>query len=128
MNALLPSLRTTLIASAFAVVANVTAAPPSIAQYGPLAVAPGKTVELTLSGQSLLDVRSLWTSFASRTEFVTGAENSQSGATLVCRITLPRDEQVGVGAMRLVTGEGVSNPILGMVDDLPSVAEGVENH
>jgi hypothetical protein len=130
MNDRLSTFRTFLIASEFAVVASVaTAAPPSIGQYGPFAVAPGKTVELTLSGLNLLNPRSLWTSFASRTEFVAAdAESSQTGATLICRITVPRDEQVGVGAMRLVTAEGVSNPILAMVDDLPSVAASGENH
>ena len=33
-------------------------------------------------------------------------------------MTVPRGEQVGIGAVRVVTGEGVSNPILVMLDDL----------
>ncbi len=52
----------------------------------------------------------------------------QKGEKLVCRVTVPREEQVGIGAMRLVTGEGVSNPVLVMFDDLPTVAEASDNH
>ena len=122
-------LRTLLCACASAVAVYAYAAPPSLGQCKPLAAAPGKTIELTLTGANLLNPRSLWTSFASRTEFVpSDSEAAQKGETLLCRITVPRDEQVGIGAMRLVTGEGVSNPILAMVDDLPSVAEATDNH
>ena len=112
-----------------AAVAPLRAAPPQIARFSPLALMPGKTVELTLHGQNLLDARSLWTSFASRCEFVAGDdEASKKGEKLLCRVTSPREEQVGVGAMRLVTGEGVSNPILVMLDDLPTVVESENNH
>src|SRR5829696_3420473 len=130
MNNLFSILRAFLIANAFTVVVNVTtAAPPIIGQCVPLAVAPGKTVELSLSGQNLLNPRGLWTSFASRTEFVAAdTGSSQTGATLACRITVPRDEQIGVGAVRLITAEGVSNPILAMVDDLPSLTGVEDNH
>lgn len=112
-----------------AAVAPLRAAPPQIAQFGPLALTPGKTVEFTLHGQSLLDARSLWTSFASRCEFVAGDdEASKKGEKLLCLVTVPRDEQVGIGAMRLVTGEGASNPILVMLDDLSTVVESENNH
>jgi hypothetical protein len=121
--------RTLLCTFALVLTANAIAAPPSLGPCKPTAAAPGKTIELTLTGANLLNPRSLWTSFASRTEFVTSdSEAAQKGETLLCRITVPRDGQVGVGAMRLVTGEGVSNPILAMVDDLPSVAEATDNH
>ena len=43
-------------------------------------------------------------------------------------MTVPRDEQVGIGALRVVTGEGVSNPILVMLDDLPTAVETSDNH
>jgi hypothetical protein len=86
-------------------------------------------VELTLHGQSLQDPRRLWTTFAARTEFLAPTdENAQKGEKLLCRMTIPRDEQVGIGALRLVTGEGVSNPLLVMLDDLPTTAEASDNH
>lgn len=129
MNRLLAILRAFLCVCASAAAVDATAAPPTLGPCKPLAAAPGKTIELTLTGANLLNPRTLWTSFASRTEFVpSDAESAQKGETLLCRITVPRDEQVGVGALRLVTGEGVSNPILAMVDDLPSSAEAADNH
>jgi hypothetical protein len=105
------------------------AAPPQITQFDPLALAPGKTVDLAIRGQNLQDARTLWTSFAARCEFVaTDDESTKKGEKLVCRVTVPRGEQVGFGAMRLVTSEGVSNPILVMLDDLPTVPEASDNH
>lgn len=105
-------------------VREACATPPQIAQFGPYALAPGKPVELTLRGQNLQDPRGVWTSFASRCEFAIGAdEASQKGEKLICRMVVPRSEQVGIGALRVVTGEGVSNPVLIMLDDLPTLSE-----
>ena len=105
------------------------AAPPQIAHYTPLGLTPGKTVELTLSGQNLQDPRSLWTTFAARCEFVPATDEiAKKGERLVCQVTIPRDEQIGIGALRVVTGEGVSNPVLIMLDDLASIIEAPDNH
>src|SRR6187200_842585 len=94
------------------------AAPPQITQFDPLALAPGKTVEFVLRGQNLKDPRTLWTTFAARSEFLPPAdEPAKKGERLACRVTVPRDEQVGVGAVRVVTSEGISNPIPIMLDD-----------
>jgi hypothetical protein len=109
--------------------AILRAAPPQIAQFGPFALAPGKTNDLTLRGQSLQGARSIWATFPTRCEFLPAADESdQKGEKLVCRLTLPREAQVGIGALRLVTAEGVSNPILVMLDDLPTAAESPDNH
>jgi hypothetical protein len=114
---------------ALATLQPLGAAPPQIAQFDPLALPPGKTVEFAILGQNLQDARTLWATFANRCEFLPAAdESSRKGEKLVCRMTVPRDEQVGVGAMRVVTGEGVSNPILVMLDDLPTIAEASDNH
>lgn len=105
------------------------AAPPQVAQFGPFALAPGKTNDFTLRGQNLQAARSIWATFPTRYEFLPPADESdQKGEKLVCRLTLPREAQVGIGALRVVTGEGVSNPILVMLDDLPTVAEASDNH
>jgi hypothetical protein len=105
------------------------AAPPQIAQLSPLALAPGKTTDITIHGQHLLNPRSLWTTFAARCEFQPAEdESAQKGEKLVCKVTVPREEQVGIGALRVVTAEGVSNPVLVMLDDLPTVAETSDNH
>jgi hypothetical protein len=118
-----------LVAIALAVASPVSAAPPQIARISPLALSPGKTLELTFTGQNLAAATSLWTSFAARCEFLPAAdETTQKGERLVARVTVPRDEQVGVGAVRLVTSEGVSNPVLVMLDDLATVAEAAAHH
>ncbi len=109
--------------------APLRAAPPRLSHFEPQALAPGKTVELTLNGQNLQAPRSLWATFAARCEFVPATDDAaKKGEKLVCHVTVPRDAQVGVGALRLATGEGVSNPILIMLDDLPTVAESSDNH
>jgi hypothetical protein len=108
---------------------QLAAAPPQIASFDPLALAPGKSIDITIRGQNLLDARSLWTTFATRCEFLPADDDvAKKGEKLVCRITVPREEQVGIGAMRVVTGEGVSNPVLVMLDDLRSLAEASDNH
>jgi hypothetical protein len=94
-----------------------------------MALMPSESIEFTIRGQNLLDARSLWTSFTSRCEFLPASDEAgQKGEKLLCRITVPREEQVGIGAIRVVTGEGVSNPVLVMLDDLRSVAEASDNH
>ncbi|NOZ38736.1 MAG: hypothetical protein GXP24_00745 [Planctomycetes bacterium] len=105
------------------------AAPPQLARVSPLAVAPGKTVDFALHGKHLLQPQRMWTTFAARTEFaVAEDESSKKGEKLFCHVTVPRDEQVGICAVRVVTMGGVSNPILLMVDDLRSVSEATDNH
>ena len=109
--------------------APLAAAPPQIAQFEPLALAPGKSVELTVHGQGLQGPRSLWTTFAARSDFLPATDEiGGKGEQLICRVTVPRDEQVGIGAFRVVTGEGISNPVLIMLDDLPTAAESSDNH
>lgn len=104
-------------------------APPQISFLQPLALKPGETTELHLFGQNLQDARQLWTTFVSRCEFAPASdETSQKGEKTVCLVTVPRNAQVGIGALRLVTSEGVSNPLLLMLDDLRSVAESSDNH
>lgn len=116
-----------LIVAAFA--GALGASPPQIAQFDPLALKPGKTTEFSIRGQNLKNARTLWTTFANRCEFLPATDDSsRTGEKLVCRVTLPRDAQVGIGALRVVTGEGISNPILVMVDDLGTIAEGSDNH
>lgn len=118
-----------ILLAASTCVASLCAAPPQIAKINPLALTPGKTVELTFSGQNLRDAHSLWTSFSARCEFAAAdGEPANNGERLTGRATVARGEQVGVGALRLVTGEGVSNPVLIMLDDLASVTESPNNH
>src|SRR5712671_4861958 len=80
--------------------APLAAAAPQITHFEPSALAPGKTLELTIRGQSLQNPRSLWTTFAERCEFDSARDDiAKKGEKLVCHVTVPRDEQVGVGAL-----------------------------
>ncbi len=104
-------------------------AAPQISHSTPFALAPGKTTEITLLGGQLLSPLRLWTTFAAKAEFIPLADDAaKKGEKLVCRITVPRGEQVGIGALRLISTEGVSNPIFVVLDDLPTVAEAPDNH
>jgi hypothetical protein len=49
-------------------------------------------------------------------------KNGTDPATVTYRLTVPPDAQLGVGAVRLRTGNGVSNVRLMLIDDLPSIA------
>ncbi len=97
------------------------APPPEIAYTTPAAVAPGETIDLTIHGKNLQQARQLWTSFPARCECIPLSTEVTDRA--VCRVTVPRDQQVGIAAIRFVTMSGVSNPLLIMLDDLPSLAE-----
>lgn len=104
-------------------------AAPQISGRSPYALAPATTTELTLQGGQLLAPLRLWTTFAAKTEFVPPADDAaKKGEKLVCRITVPRGEQVGIGALRLLSTEGLSNPVFVVLDDLPSVTEVPDNH
>ena len=106
-----------------------SAAPPQVTQINPLALMPGQTVELRFTGKNLQDAKSLWTTFSNRCEFVAvDDEPTKKGEKLTCRLTAARGQEVGIGAVRIVTSQGVSNPLLMMVDDLKSVAGAGGNH
>lgn len=123
-----PRILWTLLA-AWTHAAWLCAAPPQISRLDQLALMPGNSVDVTLSGQNLRDARSLWTSFAARCEFASGNDElTQKGERLTGHITVARGEQLGVGALRLFTGEGASNPVLIMLDDLATVGESANNH
>jgi hypothetical protein len=96
----------------------LSAETPTVTRAVPSAVAPGRTVELTLHGSGLDSATALWTSIAAEAKFVGGA-----GDHAICRLTLAPEAQAGVAALRVAARGGVSNLHLFMVDDLPTVAE-----
>ena len=101
------------------VAATAGAQTPSVSRTTPFAIAPGKTVDLSLYGNGLQGPTAFWSSFPGLTAQFT--EGNSDRAT--SRVTLPPEAQVGIGAFRVATRGGVSNLYLFMVDDLPSVAE-----
>lgn len=110
-------------------VSSLSAEPPAITLIKPAAVVPGRTAEIVLEGTHLTEPLQLWTSFTCRCEFAPAAnEREQKGEQLTCQVTLPRDEQVGIGVIRLVTAGGQSPARMVLVDDLASILETGNNH
>ena len=102
---------------------------PQIQRTRPAAIAPGQSVDVQLFGDHLNAVTDVWTSFPARWELSSGIEKNGTDAKQVTyRFTVPRDVQVGIGVLRVATGEGASNLKLLMLDDIPSVNETGGNH
>lgn len=116
-------------------------APPALLKVSPGAVAPGQTTELVLTGTHLVGELRLWTSFPARVEWLgtdskdgkVSADNPPSGkdaspVQVRCRVTVPAGVAGGVSGLAVATGQGISDVLSVMVDDLPSVSEASENH
>jgi len=109
--------------------APLCAAPPVISHLRPTAATPGQTDEITLHGSNLAGPSSLWTSFSARYEFLPAeSESAKKGEQLTCRVTVARDQQIGIGAICVITAAGASNPMLIMLDDLATLPEASDNH
>ncbi|MDP6443577.1 MAG: PPC domain-containing protein [Pirellulaceae bacterium] len=100
-------------------------AQPSISNASPGAVAPGQPVEVTFTGDKLTGPIKLWTSFAAKIEAIEPAKDQKS---LKCKITVDGSAPIGVGGVIVANAAGVSEALLMMVDDLPSVADKGSNH
>jgi hypothetical protein len=90
---------------------------PSVSTVTPGAAAPGKEVRWQFAGEQLANTTGLWTTFPLQAAVEAASTNA---ATL--RVIVPGETPVGIGAVRLLTANGPSSPLLVMVDDLPSVA------
>ena len=84
---------------------------PKINSIEPSAIAPGKATGITLRGENVDANWSLWTSF--------GCDVAGTNLTA----TAP----VGIGVVRAITSNGVSNFRLLMIDDLPTIKESSSN-
>lgn len=102
-------------------------AQPAVSAVVPAAVTPGKTVELTLQGTKLDDPLTLWASFPGKLELVPPKEPKPGQTTRTVKVTLEANVPVGIGGLILATPDGATDPILVMVDDLPSVADDGKN-
>ena len=99
------------------------AAPPDIVSISPLAVRRGGAVEVTVSGRDFDKRAQLWTSFPARVEPLGEASSSQARFRITAEAASP-----GVrGALRVLGSNGVSNPVIVWLDDLPGVAESNTN-
>lgn len=92
---------------------------PGLTHASPGALQPGRTQELTLHGANLLGATNLWTGFGAK---VLSAAATNAGAAKF-QVAVPAEAPVGIHAARVASANGVSSPVLLMVDDLPSAAD-----
>lgn len=101
---------------------NVLSAAPNISSLTPAALAPGKTTSLTLNGDSLDGMVDLWTSFACDVVL------PEEPGSRILQISLPKEPRAGVGALRLITTNGLSAFRLLLIDAMPAVESSATNH
>lgn len=96
---------------------------PSLTHTSPGALQPGKTLELTVLGANLLGATNFWTGFGAK--ILSSSATNASAAKF--QVSLPASAPVGIHAVRVGSANGVSSPVLLMVDDLPSVTDAGKN-
>jgi Bacterial pre-peptidase C-terminal domain len=102
-------------------------AQPNIANVVPGALQPGQTTEITLHGTKLDGPLQVWTSFPAQVEVI-GDPKEKNREKAVCKVSLSAGVPVGIGGVVVTSLSGASDVLFLMVDDLPSVAEGGQNH
>ncbi len=113
----------------FCPAASSLAQAPSIGYTVPSAVAPQAAIDVRLVGSNLAGSTGLWTSFPASVELTPGIDkNGTDAGQVTYRITPGDGVSVGIGAVRVATGKGVSSLRLVMIDDLPSTVENGDNH
>ena len=112
-----------VVAVTLTVASALFAQSPSLTHTSPGALMPGKTLELTVHGSNLIGATNLWTGFGAKV--LSSSATNASAAKF--QVSLPASAPVGIHAVRLVSANGVSSPVLLMVDDLPSVADAGTN-
>ncbi len=98
------------------------AAPPTLIGTSPLGVQRGKCMEVSLRGKGLVEHPRLVAPFAFRLE--ESVASSSDAADWKVRLTVDARTAVGVYPIRVVTEEGLSNPVLfavGQVQQVPEV-------
>ena len=119
----------TLLLRAVLIVAALPAAvafcqPPTLSHTTPAGVQPGQSTDVVFHGANLAGASGIWTSFPASAVLTPGMENNGTQpASVSYRLTIPADAPLGVGAIRVMTGKGVSNLRLLLIDDLPAIAK-----
>jgi hypothetical protein len=101
---------------------------PTLSHLLPAGVQPGKATDVVFHGGNLAGPTILWTSFPSSAELTPDLEkNGTEAGSVSYRLNIPAETPLGVAGIRVVTGHGVSNLRLLLVDDLPAVAKSGKN-
>jgi hypothetical protein len=111
------------LASALIVATPAMAAPPQIKEITPSGIRRGEPSDVIVSGTGLAGNPRLVAPFHSRTEPGKGSDAS----SWKVKLTVGPDVAVGVYPIRIQTDDGISNPFLLAVGQLPQVVEKEEN-
>ena len=114
------TIATCLLLALFATTAQ---AQPAVSSVQPRAATPGQTVKLNLTGKGFSAALRGVTSHAGATLAFEATEAEKT--TLV--VTVPADAPLGPMGIWLAGDGGAAEPIVVLVDDLPSVADGAAN-
>jgi hypothetical protein len=98
------------------------AAAPNVTRVSPSAVAAGKSTAITFIGDNVDGAVDLWVSFPCDVKLV------RSTAPPTFELSVPKQTVPGVGAIRLITTNGLSNPLLLLTDSLRTVEAVTTNH
>lgn len=102
-------------------VSLAVAQPPTLSHSLPGGLQPGKDVDVVFHGGALAGATGLWTSFPVKAVLTPGIEgNGTQPASVSFRISVPADAQLGLAGVRVITGQGISNLRLLLIDDLAS--------
>jgi hypothetical protein len=93
------------------------AAAPGLRTVQPLGVPSGRTTRIALAGENLAGTVGLWTSFPAATDMETDEDSQEP----VFAITLPVGTPAGLGAIRVLSTNGVSNPQVILLDPMTAV-------
>lgn len=98
--------------------------PPTLSHTAPAAVQPGKTVDVVFHGGNLAGATGIWTSFPVTAVLTPDLDkNGTLPASVSFRLTTAAEVPLGVGGVRVITAQGVSNLRLVLIDDLAGVAK-----
>jgi len=98
------------------------AAAPNVTRISPSAAASGKTTVVTFHGDNLQGAVDLWASFACEVALVKSSDST------AFELKVPRPTPTGIGALRLITTNGLSSLQLLVIDSLPTVQASPTNH
>jgi hypothetical protein len=101
----------------------VWADPPVVNTVSPLGVQRGVETELTVSGTNLTGSPQIIAPFP----IVAAILPNSDGATLRLKLAVSPTAAVGIYAIRVKTDDGLSNPVLFAVNQVPQVAEKEDN-
>ncbi len=106
---------------------DALSAPPQINGVSPLGARRGVATELTISGSNLSGNPRLIAPFGFQLDTAATAQGKSDASNWKLKLTVAPDVAVGVYPIRVQTDDGISNPFLWSVGQLPQVAEKEDN-